>query len=74
MRIWITFRTGYASNYTLTVVSGSIYTGPTSKSWTLFKVFHVKRSTFENLLYSVFQNFALKVEKSALFYNLVPKT
>ena len=38
------------------------------------QVSYVKRSAFENLFYSVFQNFALKVEKSALFYNLVPKT
>ena len=33
-----------------------------------------KKSALENLFYSVFHNFALKVEKSALFYNLAPKT
>ena len=40
----------------------------------MLEVSYAKKSALENLFYSVFQNLALKVEKSALFYNLVPKT
>ena len=40
----------------------------------MLQVSYVKKSAYEILFYKVFQNFALKVEKSALFYNLVPKT